>query len=121
MNLPGKSDLSEKKYGVLLNKIKKCYIDLSDIDEKFIRGTGKGGQKINKTNSCVYLKHKPTGISIKYQKERKRSMNRVLALRELVDAIERKMSGKASKKEREIERKRKSKHNKRRKTKIKYG
>ncbi|MDO8494614.1 MAG: peptide chain release factor-like protein, partial [Deltaproteobacteria bacterium] len=36
-------------------------IQESDILEKFIRGSGKGGQKINKTSTCVWLRHVPTG------------------------------------------------------------
>lgn len=34
-----------------------------DIEESFVKGSGPGGQKINKTSSCVVLKHKPTGNS----------------------------------------------------------
>ena len=37
----------------------------SDLEEKFVRGFGKGGQKVNKTSNCVELKHLPTGISVK--------------------------------------------------------
>ena len=50
-----------------------------EIVEKFILGTGSGGQKINKSSSCVYLRHKPTGIEIKCQKSRSRESNRLLA------------------------------------------
>src|SRR6185436_10588305 len=41
----------------------------SDLIEKFILGSGKGGQKVNKTSSCVYLKHIPTGIEVKCQQD----------------------------------------------------
>ena len=47
-----------------------------ELVEKFITGSGSGGQKINKTSSCVYLKHVPTGIEIKCQRERSRELNR---------------------------------------------
>ena len=60
----------------------------SDLIEKYIRGSGKGGQKINKTSSCVYIKHIPTGIEIKCQKTRSLQMNRFFARRELCDRIE---------------------------------
>lgn len=59
-----------------------------DLDEKFIRGSGHGGQKINKTSSCVYLKHAPSGIEIKCQAERSRALNRFLARHELCDQLE---------------------------------
>ena len=59
-----------------------------DLVEKFIRGTGHGGQKINKTSSCVYLKHVPTCIEIKCQLNRSRLVNRELARTELCDRIE---------------------------------
>ncbi len=59
-----------------------------DIVEKFIRSSGHGGQKLNKTSSCVYLKHLPTGIEIKCMRERSQSINRFLARRELAERIE---------------------------------
>ena len=56
--------------------------------EKFIQGSGAGGQKINKTSSCVYLKHLPTGIEVKCQGERSREINRQLARQELCRKIQ---------------------------------
>ncbi len=75
-----------------LEKLEKWMEDLSikddDLIEKFILGSGSGGQKINKTSSCVYLKHIPTGIEIKCQKERSRELNRYVARKELCNRIE---------------------------------
>ena len=59
----------------------------SDLVEKFVKGTGHGGQKINKTSSCVYLKHLPSGIEIKCQRDRSQAVNRFLARLELCDQI----------------------------------
>ena len=59
-----------------------------DIDEKFVRSSGHGGQNVNKTSTCVYLKHVPTGIEVKCMKDRSQSINRFLARRELVKKIE---------------------------------
>jgi protein subunit release factor B len=59
-----------------------------DLVEKFVLGSGSGGQKINKTSSCVYLKHVPTGIEVKCQANRSREMNRFQAREELCDRIE---------------------------------
>ena len=61
-----------------------------DLEESFIRGTGAGGQKINKTSSTVVLRHKPTGIEVRCQKERSQVMNRQWARLELCDRIEEK-------------------------------
>ncbi len=59
-----------------------------DLLEKFILGSGSGGQKINKTSSCVWLKHLPTGLIIKCQQERSREMNRYYARQRLCEKIE---------------------------------
>ena len=59
-----------------------------DIVEKFVLGQGSGGQKINKTSSCVYIHHKPTGIQVKCQQSRSREANRQLARHELCRRIE---------------------------------
>ncbi len=58
-----------------------------DLVEKFIRGTGHGGQKINKTSSTVYLKHVPSGIEIKCQAGRSQAMNRHIARLELCEQL----------------------------------
>ena len=57
---------------------------IEDVEEKFIRGSGPGGQKINKTSSTVWLRHRPTGIEVRCQRERSQSANRLLAWEELV-------------------------------------
>ena len=59
-----------------------------DLEESFIRGTGAGGQKINKTASTVVLRHRPSGIEVRCQKERSQVMNRQIARAELCDRIE---------------------------------
>lgn len=66
------------------------------LTEKFIQGGGSGGQKINKTASCVYLKHEPTGIEVKCQQQRSRELNRYIARRELCERLEEKRDGKKS-------------------------
>ncbi|MEM7145807.1 MAG: peptide chain release factor-like protein [Verrucomicrobiota bacterium] len=72
----------------LLKRMARLRIHEPDLLERFIRGSGPGGQKINKTASCVYLKHLPTGIEIKCQQERSRDLNRQLARHLLCDEIE---------------------------------
>jgi protein subunit release factor B len=59
-----------------------------DIIEKFIRSRGRGGQKVNKTATCVYLKHLPTGIEVKCQQERTQARNREAAFRLLASKVD---------------------------------
>jgi protein subunit release factor B len=61
---------------------------VDDVDERFVRGTGPGGQKINKTSSTVWLRHRPTGVEVRCQRERSQAANRELAWRELCDKLE---------------------------------
>lgn len=91
MKLPDKAQLTDKKYQEVLDLIAELGIDLSEVEEKFVRGGGRGGQKINKTSNAVQLKHTPTGTMVKYQQERSRAMNRVLGLRELLRKMRRQM------------------------------
>ena len=59
----------------------------ADIEETFVRGSGSGGQKINKTSSCVQLKHLPTGTIIRCQETRSREANRWLAREMLAERL----------------------------------
>lgn len=63
-------------------------VQAGDVDERFVRGAGPGGQKINKTSSTVWLRHQPTGIEVRCQRERSQSANRELAWLELCDKLE---------------------------------
>jgi protein subunit release factor B len=77
-----------QKQSELEQRMARLGIRECDLDEKFLRGSGPGGQKINKTSSCVFLRHRPTGIEVKCQRERSQAINRFLARRELCDRIE---------------------------------
>ena len=59
-----------------------------DVDERFVRGSGPGGQKINKTSSTVWLRHRPTGVEVRCQRERSQAANRELAWQELCGKLE---------------------------------
>jgi peptide chain release factor len=80
--------MSSEKQASLILRMQKLGITEDTLLEKFVRGSGAGGQKINKTSNCVFLKHLPTGVAIKCQMERSREMNRFLARRELCDQLE---------------------------------
>jgi len=91
----------------------------SDLAEHFIRGSGSGGQKINKTSSCVQLNHAPSGIEIRCQKTRSQADNRYWARKELCERIEEKVLGEKSKKQQAIEKIRRQKRRRSRRAKAK--
>jgi protein subunit release factor B len=90
-----------------------------DIEEQFVRSSGAGGQKVNKTSSCVMLHHRPTGIRVKCQRERSQARNRLLARQILLDKIEAKLRGAASAEQQEIARIRRQKRKRSRRAKLK--
>ena len=101
--------VSLDKENQLLARLADLGIAETDLDEKFIRGGGPGGQKTNKTSSTVCLRHKPTGIEVRCARERSQSMNRFLARRELCERIAEKIHGEKSKKKQEQEKTRRQK------------
>lgn len=105
----------------VLSRMKRLGVDASVIAESFLRGGGPGGQKINKTSNCVRLSYAPLGLSVRVQRERSRSLNRFLALRELVDQIEMKLSPQTSRKFKEIARQRRRKARHRQRSAAKYA
>lgn len=90
-----------------------------DLDEEFIRGTGSGGQKINKTSVAVLLTHRPTGIQIRCQEGRSQGLNRFEARRRLLDKLEERILGEKSLKRQKIEKIRRQKRRRSRKAKEK--
>ncbi len=112
--------VSEAKSRSLLERMEALGIEEKDIEEKFIRSSGKGGQKVNKTSTCVYLRHIPTGIEVKCMRERSQSLNRFLARRELVMRIER-QSGQATIEDLQIKKTRKQKSKRKKRAALKYG
>lgn len=112
--------VSTSKQSELEAKMRKFGILESDIEEKFIRSGGKGGQNVNKTATCVYLKHRPTGLEVKCQRERVQALNRYIARRMLADKIESLVLGKESSARQTIEkiRRQKRKRSKRAKDKM---
>ena len=86
-------NISPEKETALQERMDRLGVSESDFRETFIRSSGPGGQKVNKTSSCVQLLHVPTGLAVKCQQERSQALNRFLARRILLDRIERMQTG----------------------------
>ena len=110
---------SKEKHEQLQERMTKLGIKDDDLIEKFILGSGSGGQKINKTSSCVYLKHCPSEIEVKCQKSRSQEMNRFIARRELCDKLDEKINKKKSDRQQAAEKIRRQKKRRSRKSKEK--
>lgn len=92
----------------IVRRLAALHVRVEDVDERFVRGTGPGGQKINKTSSTVWLRHGPTGVEVRCQAGRSQTANREQAWTELCDRLEeRQREAKAEQRhEREVERRR---------------
>lgn len=115
----GEVFVSQSKQVLLEERMKKLGIREQDLVERFVLGSGKGGQKVNKTSSCVYLRHVPTGLETKCQRERSQSLNRYLARRDLCDRLEERILGAQSARRQEEERIRRQKRRRSRRQKAK--
>jgi protein subunit release factor B len=104
-----------EKIKALEKKMNLLGIYKKDILEKFIKSSGRGGQKVNKSCSAVFLTHLPTKISVKYGKHRSQHLNRFMALRHLVEKIEQLQSGMPDAKARKLARVKKQKQRRRKK------
>ena len=112
--------VSQPKINDLQQRMQKLGVRESDLLEDFVRGSGAGGQKVNKTSSTVLLTHLPSGIQVRCQQNREQSLNRFVARRWLVEKLEALVEGEKSKKQQQIEkiRRQKRKRSKRAKEKM---
>lgn len=106
--------VTPRKEQELRGRMAACGIQESDLEESFIRGSGPGGQKINRTASCVYLRHRPSGLEVKMQQARSQSLNRFYARRRLCELIEARQLGMESPEARRQEKLRKQKQRRKR-------
>jgi peptide chain release factor len=111
--------VSPGKEKSLAERMRALGVREEDIEEQFVRSSGAGGQKVNKTSSCVVLHHRPTGVRVKCQQERSQALNRFLARRLLVDKIEAKVKGAQTAAAQEIARIRRQKRRRSRRAKQK--
>lgn len=111
--------VSAEKEAELAAWMESLGIREADLCEKFIRGGGPGGQKINKTSSCVYLRHEPTGLEVKCQASRSQSLNRFMARRELCERLAVSLKAEKTKKQQAVEKIRRQKRRRTRRSKEK--
>lgn len=108
--MPWKKALALKRLVLCENELKEC----------FVKGSGKGGQKINKVRNNVQLTHLPTGLHLSCQKTRSLEDNRRIARKWMLSKLDNIMNGGNSKNNKQIAKLQKQKRQKLRKTKLKY-
>lgn len=80
--------VSAQKIAELQQQMQNQGVQEKDIHEQFIYGSGPGGQNKNKVATCVLLKHEPSGIEVRYGRERSQGLNRFFARRKLVELLQ---------------------------------
>jgi len=108
--------VTERKTQELARRMHKCNLLETDIEEKFVRSSGAGGQKVNKTSTCVHLTHIPSQLTVKVQKSRSQPLNRYYARKQMCELLENKLFGKESPQAQRIEKIKKQKDRRRRRT-----
>jgi protein subunit release factor B len=109
--------LTQKKQMELEARMAALGIREADLEERFIHSSGPGGQRVNKTASCVYLRHVPTGLQVKMQQERQQRLNRYYARKRLCELLEQEKLGAKSPQGLKADRIRKQKQRRRRRRK----
>ena len=110
-------NVTEQKNEELQRRMHNCGLLEKEIEETFVRSGGAGGQKVNKTSTCVQLKHLPTGLTVKMQQSRSQGLNRFYARRQLCELLENDRLGKDSPEAKRIEKIRKQKDRRKRRQK----
>ena len=110
--------VSSDKEAQLTRRMAELGVSESDLEERFVRSGGHGGQNVNKSSTCVMLVHKPTGLQVKCQTTRQQGLNRFLARRLLLDKIEQKLHGEVRAQREKIEKIRRQKRRRSRRAKA---
>ncbi|KAK4023306.1 hypothetical protein OUZ56_008723 [Daphnia magna] len=71
-------------------------LNTEDLEEEFVRGSGPGGQAVNKTSNAVILRHKPSGLIVKCHQTRSLARNRELAREILTQKLDQIINGENS-------------------------
>ncbi|MFO7976427.1 MAG: peptide chain release factor-like protein [Candidatus Hydrogenedentota bacterium] len=114
-----KFGVTPRKEAELERRMAACGVRESDLEENFVRSGGPGGQRVNRSATCVQLKHGPTGLEVKMQKARSQGLNRFYARRRLCELIEARKMGQESPEAKKRAKLRKQKARRRRKTRKK--
>src|SRR5919108_1745845 len=112
-----KFGVSPEKERALEARLQTLQIREEDLEETFIRSSGPGGQRVNKTSTCVRLLHRPSGLAVKVQRSRSQGLNRFLARRLLADRLEQQSRGAESPQARRRDKIRRQKQRRGRRTK----
>ena len=111
--------VTETKAGWLRQRMERLGLREADLEESFVRSGGPGGQNVNKVSTCVVLRHRPSRLEVKVQRERSQALNRFLARRLLIDKLEAQRLGRLSEERRRIEKIRRQKRRRSRRAKEK--
>ena len=111
--------VSEEKNRQLKETMASLGVREEDLEERFVRSSGAGGQHVNKTATCVWLRHRPSGVEVKCMRDRSQSVNRFLARRELLERLAA-LAGIETPRTAEQEKIRRQKAKRRQKSKRKY-
>ncbi len=95
--------VTEDKAVRLRQRMERLMLREQDLEERFVRSGGPGGQNVNKVSTCVVLRHRPTGLEVKVQRERSQALNRFLARRILIEKLEQQRLGVLSEERRRVE------------------
>ena len=109
--------LFSQKEKELYARMKQLGIHKKNIEEKFIRSSGPGGQNVNKVSTCVFMKHIPSNISVKCSQMRTQAQNRIVAFELLLDKIQRERLREHRRQIQQIERERRKNRKKSKKSK----
>jgi len=109
--------VSVEKEDQLTRRMASLGVREADLEETFVRSGGHGGQNVNKTSTCVMLRHLPSGLQVKSQTTRQQGLNRFIARRLLLDKIEEAKTGQIATERARIEKIRRQKRKRSRRAK----
>ena len=109
--------ITEAKWRRLRRWMLQLNIEEADLNEKFIIGSGRGGQKIQKSATCVFISHAPSNTTIKCQRTRSREDNRYFARKRLCEKIDEHLNQKKSLQKQAQEKRRRQKKRRSRRSK----
>ena len=112
--------VSEEKNRWLRERMALLGVTEMDLEERFVHSSGKGGQHVNKSCTCVQLRHIPSGVEVKCMESRSQSLNRFLARRLLLEKVAA-GSGRVTQKDLAIEKLKRQKTRRKRRSGAKYA